>query len=104
MHPEVAQDKPGSCPKCGMTLELKSGSAAAGDDENAELHDMTRRFWIGATLALPVFLLAMAHLLPSVGAQSWVAGPFRDGFSSSSPPPWSGGRAGRFSNAAGALW
>lgn len=75
MHPEVAQDKPGSCPKCGMTLELKSGSAAAGDDENAELHDMTRRFWIGATLALPVFLLAMAHLLPSVGAQSWVAGP-----------------------------
>jgi Cu+-exporting ATPase len=75
MHPEVAQDKPGSCPKCGMALELKSGSAAAGDDENAELHDMTRRFWIGATLALPVFLLAMAHLLPSVGAQSWVAGP-----------------------------
>jgi Cu+-exporting ATPase len=75
MHPEVMQDKPGACPKCGMALELKSGSAAAGDDENAELHDMTRRFWIGAALALPVFLLAMTHLLPGVGPQSWVAGP-----------------------------
>ena len=75
MHPEVVQDKPGACPKCGMALELKSGIAATGDDENAELHDMTRRFWIGAALALPVFLLAMAHLLPGVGAQSWIAGP-----------------------------
>ena len=75
MHPEVEQDKPGACPKCGMALELKAGTAAEGDEENAELKDMTRRFWIGAALALPVFLLAMAHLIPGLGSDSWVAGP-----------------------------
>jgi Cu+-exporting ATPase len=75
MHPEVEQDKPGACPKCGMALELKTGTADTGDEENAELQDMTRRFWIGATLTLPVFLLAMVHLLPGVVMPSWVAGP-----------------------------
>ncbi|MDD5390906.1 MAG: heavy metal translocating P-type ATPase [Gallionellaceae bacterium] len=75
MHPEVEQDKPGACPKCGMALEPKAGTAAEGDEENAELNDMTRRFWIGAALALPVFLLAMAHLIPGLGSDSWVAGP-----------------------------
>jgi len=75
MHPEVEQDKPGACPKCGMALEPKAGTAAEGDEENAELNDMTLRFWIGAVLALPVFLLAMAHLIPGQGSHSWVAGP-----------------------------
>ncbi|MCX5870168.1 MAG: heavy metal translocating P-type ATPase [Deltaproteobacteria bacterium] len=74
MHPEVEQDQPGVCPKCGMALELKTGTAGTGDEENAELQDMTNRFWIGGGLALPVFLLAMSHLLPGVGKQSWVAG------------------------------
>ena len=73
MHPEVLQDHPGSCPKCGMALELKSGTAASGEDENAELADMTRRFWIGGALALPVFALAMAHLVPGL-AGTWVEG------------------------------
>jgi Cu+-exporting ATPase len=72
MHPEVQQDHPGNCPKCGMTLELKTVTAGADDEENAELRDMTRRFWIGATLAVPVFILAMAHLIPSIGPDSWV--------------------------------
>jgi P-type Cu+ transporter len=72
MHPEVQQDHPGNCPKCGMTLERKTATAGTGDDENAELRDMTRRFWIGASLALPVFLLAMAHLIPSIGREPWV--------------------------------
>jgi Cu+-exporting ATPase len=75
MHPEVVQDKPGACPKCGMALEPKTGTGGTDDEENAELHDMTRRFWIGGALALPVFLLAMSHLLPGVGSHSWVAGP-----------------------------
>ena len=48
MHPEVQQDHPGDCPKCGMTLELKTVTAGTDDEENAELRDMTRRFWIGA--------------------------------------------------------
>jgi Cu+-exporting ATPase len=72
MHPEVQQDHPGGCPKCGMALEPKLAAAGTDDDENAELRDMTRRFWIGAALALPVFLLAMAHLIPALARQSWV--------------------------------
>ncbi len=74
MHPEVEQDQPGECPKCGMALELKAGTGVTGDEENTELQDMTRRFWIGGALTLPVFFLAMSHLLPGVGSHSWVAG------------------------------
>jgi Cu+-exporting ATPase len=72
MHPEVQQDHPGNCPKCGMALEPKTVSAV--EEENPELADMTRRFWIGAALALPVFLLAMAHLIPSLRHETWVMG------------------------------
>ena len=72
MHPEVQQDHPGDCPKCGMALEPKTVTAGTDDEENAELRDMTRRFWIGAALALPVFVLAMAHLIPALARQSWV--------------------------------
>ena len=72
MHPEVRQNHPGACPKCGMALEPKTVTAGTDDDENAELRDMTKRFWIGAALALPVFLLAMAHLIPALARQCWV--------------------------------
>ncbi len=74
MHPEVQQDHPGDCPKCGMTLEPKQATAGSDDEENAELRNMTTRFWIGAVLTLPVFVLAMAHMIPVLGAQSWVNG------------------------------
>ena len=74
MHPEVQQDHPGDCPICGMALEPMGVSAGTAEDENAELRDMTRRFWIAAALALPVFLLAMAHLIPVLGRQAWVNG------------------------------
>ncbi|MBN2396758.1 MAG: HAD-IC family P-type ATPase, partial [Deltaproteobacteria bacterium] len=64
MHPEVMQDHPGSCPKCGMALEPRTVTM---EEENPELVDMTRRFWISAALALPVFLLAMtADLFPAL--------------------------------------
>ena len=74
MHPEVQQDHPGDCPKCGMPLEPKTVTTGTDDGENAELRDMTRRFWIGAALAVPVFILAMAHLIPVLGRQPWVNG------------------------------
>ncbi len=62
MHPEVVQDHPGSCPKCGMALEPRT---VALQEENPELIDMTRRFWVSAVLATPVFILAMvADLTP----------------------------------------
>jgi len=45
---------------------------SAVEEENPKLTDMSRRFWIGAALALPVFLLAMAHIIPSLGHESRV--------------------------------
>jgi Cu+-exporting ATPase len=73
MHPEVQQDHPGDCPKCGMALVLKTPTASPDQAEDAELHDMTKRFWIGAALTLPVFVLAMAHAIPALASQSWAA-------------------------------
>jgi P-type Cu+ transporter len=70
MHPQIEQDHPGNCPICGMTLEPKTPVGGAEED-NAELRDMTRRFWISAALTLPVFAVAMAHLLPH--APAWVS-------------------------------
>ena len=74
MHPEIRQVGPGTCPICGMALE--PAMAAADTGPNAELVDMTRRFWIGLVLTLPVFVLEMgSHLVdihglidPSVSA------------------------------------
>src|SRR5664279_6600962 len=74
MHPEVQQDHPGACPKCGMALELETPATRVDNKEDGELLDMTRRFWIGAALTLPVFVLAMAHLIPALGRQPWVTG------------------------------
>jgi P-type Cu+ transporter len=71
MHPHIEQDHPGNCPICGMALEPKN-IIGGGEEENAELHDMTRRFWIGVVLSAPVFVLAMWHMLP--GAPQWVQG------------------------------
>jgi P-type Cu+ transporter len=62
MHPEIRQIGPGSCPICGMALEPELVSL--DDAPNPELADMTRRFWIGFVLTIPVFILAMAsHVL-----------------------------------------
>lgn len=72
MHLEIQQDHPGDCPKCGMALEPETVTAGNDGEENAELRSMTRRFWIGAAMTLPVFILAMAHLIPTIGRQSWV--------------------------------
>jgi len=57
MHPEIVQDHPGSCPKCGMALEARTVEA---EEDTSELDDMTRRFWVSALLAIPVFFSAMA--------------------------------------------
>jgi Cu+-exporting ATPase len=62
MHPEIVRDEPGNCPICGMALEPRT--VAVEEGPSPELVDMTRRFWIAAVLALPVFLVAMSDLLP----------------------------------------
>ncbi|MGC2048248.1 MAG: heavy metal translocating P-type ATPase [Gallionella sp.] len=67
MHPEIVRSEPGNCPICGMALEPRDVPA----EDNAELRDMTRRFWISAVLALPVFVIAMGtDLLPQLMPQS----------------------------------
>jgi Cu+-exporting ATPase len=62
MHPEIVRPAPGSCPICGMALEPRTVTAAAAE-ENPELRDMTRRFWIAVALTLPLLLMAMASML-----------------------------------------
>ncbi|WP_051133933.1 copper-translocating P-type ATPase [Methylocystis sp. ATCC 49242] len=62
MHPQIRQVGPGNCPICGMTLEPVV--SAAETEPSAELTDMTRRFWVGLALTLPVFVLEMGgHFL-----------------------------------------
>ena len=62
MHPEIVRDGPGSCPICGMALEPMTVSREK--PENEELRDMTRRFWTGLVLTLPLFVLEMGgHVL-----------------------------------------
>ena len=65
MHPEIRQDHPGACPKCGMALEPLTVSLDEGP--NPELVDMNRRMWIGVALGLPVFVLAMGDMLLGMG-------------------------------------
>ena len=68
MHPEIRQVGPGSCPICGMALEPELVTAETGS--NPELVDMTRRFWIGTALSLPLVVLEMgAHL---AGTHGWI--------------------------------
>ncbi len=61
MHPEIVRDHPGSCPICGMALEPV---VASSGEDTSELDDMTRRFWVGAVLTLPLFVYAMAEMIP----------------------------------------
>ena len=62
MHPEVRQTEAGSCPICGMGLELES-AAMVDDGPNPELVDFTRRFWVGAALTVPLLILTMGPLV-----------------------------------------
>jgi len=67
MHPEVVCSEPGDCPICGMALESRD----AATEDNTELNDMMRRFWISTALALPVFVIAMgADLFPEAMPES----------------------------------
>lgn len=76
MHPQIRQMGPGSCPICGMALEPVMATSDTGD--SAELHDMTRRFWLSLALALPVFILEMGghlfdfHHLIGQQTSNWV--------------------------------
>jgi Cu+-exporting ATPase len=61
MHPQIVRPEPGFCPICGMALEPRT---VIGDEENAELRDMTRRFWIGLGISVPLLVLAIDDMVP----------------------------------------
>lgn len=67
MHPEVVASEPGDCPICGMALE--PSVASIDDEENAELADMQRRFWVSLFFTLPLLVLSMGGLIPGVSFQ-----------------------------------
>ena len=79
MHPEIVQAEPGTCPICGMALEPRSVTTEE-HEENPELRDMTRRFWLAAAFTIPLFIVSMGDLLPgepisqllSPRARTWV--------------------------------
>jgi Cu+-exporting ATPase len=70
MHPEVVSDAPGSCPICGMALEPRNVSLAG--EENPELAEMSRRFWVSVVLTLPLLVIGMSELIPSSDFE-WLA-------------------------------
>lgn len=72
MHPEVEEDHPGDCPKCGMPLEPKE--VTLEEESDSELKNMSRRFWVGLLLTLPVLVLAMAHLIPGLHLEHRISG------------------------------
>ena len=61
MHPQIVRSEPGACPICGMALEPRE--VTAGDD-NSELTNMTRRFWISLSFTLPTLLIMVSSLIP----------------------------------------
>ena len=62
MHPRIVRSEPGACPICGMALEPRTISAV--EEENPELRNMTRRFWVSTVLTLPLLASVMGDMLP----------------------------------------
>jgi len=68
MHPEIEQDHPGECPKCGMTLEPKT--VGMDEEEQREILSLARKFWSALLLTIPVLFIAMGHAIPGVHIDS----------------------------------
>src|SRR5881296_1680740 len=67
-HPEIEQDRPGDCPKCGMTLEPKT--IGGEEEEPRETRSLSQKFWIALALTIPVLLIAMGHAIPGLHIDS----------------------------------
>ncbi|MBV8226298.1 MAG: heavy metal translocating P-type ATPase [Verrucomicrobia bacterium] len=65
MHPEIEQDHPGQCPKCGMTLEPKT-VGGVNEEEQREIRSLSIKFWVGLALTIPVLILAMGKHIPGL--------------------------------------
>jgi Cu+-exporting ATPase len=69
MHPEVRQVGPGDCPKCGMALEPVDATA---EQDDSELRDMTRRFWVATALTAPLLVYVMGNMLFGHPLNGWI--------------------------------
>ena len=69
MHPEIEQDHPGECPKCGMTLEPKT-VGVEDEEEQKEIDSLSRKFWTALVLSVPVLTIAMDHAIPGLHIDS----------------------------------
>nr|WP_245581944.1 heavy metal translocating P-type ATPase [Phyllobacterium phragmitis] len=70
MHPEIVQDKPGSCPICGMALE-PMGVPSGDEGPNPELIDFTRRLWVSAVCSIPLLVLTMGPMF-GLPVRAWI--------------------------------
>ncbi len=71
MHPEIVQSEPGNCPKCGMSLEPITTSGE--EEQNPELADMTRRFWVSAVLTTPLVVMVMGGFIPGIAVDGMIS-------------------------------
>src|SRR5437870_2211996 len=68
MHPEIEQDHPGECPKCGMILEPKTPRML--EEDETEIRSLSRKFWSALVLTIPVLIFAMGHAVPGLHVDS----------------------------------
>ena len=68
MHPEIRQIGPGTCPKCGMTLEPL---VASDVEDTSEIEDMSRRFWVSVVLTAPLLFVTMSEFVPGLNLHHW---------------------------------
>jgi len=71
MHPEIEQDRPGQCPKCGMTLGPKT-IGVGDEEEQKEVRSLSRKFWIALVLTIPVLFIAMSHAIPELRVEALI--------------------------------
>jgi P-type Cu+ transporter len=72
MHPEIEQDHPGYCSKCGMTLEPKT-IGEGDEEEQKEIRSLSRKFWSALVLTIPVLFIAMGHAIPGLDVEAMLS-------------------------------
>ena len=71
MHPEIVRTQPGTCPICGMALEPRTVTAMAED--NPELREMSRRFWVSLALTIPLLVIAMGSMSSGMHLHAYIS-------------------------------
>ena len=71
MHPEIRQDHPGDCPKCGMHLESLDPAAEENEDQK-DIRSLSYKFWFGLTLTIPIVLLMLGEMIPAINIQAFI--------------------------------